>query len=59
MYSDPSFSYIPVNNAEQITEEESIALFTQIEQYLKSNVILEEESGIEAEVLNVNSIVKE
>ena len=59
MDRDPSFSYIPLKNAEQITGEESIALFTQIEQYLKSKVILEEESGIEAEVLNVDSIVKE
>ena len=59
MNRDPSFSYIPLKNADQITKEESIVLFTQIEQYLKSNVILEEESEVEVEVLNIDSIVKE
>ena len=59
MDRDPSFSYIPLKNAKQVTGEESIALFTQIEQYLKSNVILEEESEVEVEVLNIDSIVKE
>lgn len=59
MNRDPSFSYTPPKTTELISTEESITLFTQIEQYLKSNVILEEESETEAEVLNIDSIVKE
>lgn len=59
MGSNPFFTFALEEVRDQITVDTSKKLFSNIEHYLKSDVVLEEEGEAEADVLNVSSIVEE